>query len=136
MPEARTTNNIVKLGLGDDGDEVNDEEEQPTVTKHQRRSEKSKESMAAAAQLGKKAARLFKGRAGSRLCTAFYEGLEGGPPGHVRAPLEPLVYSNSLSAFAVQVACKDSVITCVLKNEHKLLSAAICAILAMHSQRV
>jgi hypothetical protein len=32
--------------------------------------------------------------------------------------------------------CKDAVITCALKNEHKLLSASICAILAMHSQRL
>jgi hypothetical protein len=32
--------------------------------------------------------------------------------------------------------CKDAVKTCALKNEHKLLSASICAILAMHSQRL
>jgi hypothetical protein len=45
------------------------------------------------------------------------------------------LFSQSAGNFP-SAHCKDAVITCTLKNEHKLLSASICAILAMHSQRL
>jgi hypothetical protein len=52
-----------------------------------------------------------------------------------QASQKEMVHQQQLNQVK-DLHCKEAVITCTLKNEHKLLSAAVCAILAMHSQRL